>query len=127
MKKDTPVNEFMAHLPVELDHSDSLKEAIDVMREKGIRHIPVMKFSKIFGVVSDRDIKFAIALMGKDADLTLENVCSENYIAVSPLTPVRKVAAEMYEHKIGSVLVKDGETLVGIFTTTDALRVLASI
>ena len=46
-------------------------------------------------------------------------------VRVGPLTPLRDVAKTMVEHRVASVLVVDGSVLVGIFTTTDALRLLA--
>lgn len=42
--------------------------------------------------------------------------------SVTPTTSVADAVAEMNRHRVGSVLVLDGEELVGIFTERDVLR-----
>jgi acetoin utilization protein AcuB len=122
------ISEYMTHLPEEIDSSQTLDVAIQVMREKGIRHLPVMDRTAVVGVLSDRDVKFAMALLGHNGgDTRVKDVCSEDIYVVSPTASVKEVATIMLERKLGSVLVKDGQYLVGIFTTSDALRSLINI
>ena len=47
--------------------------------------------------------------------------------AVPPETPLAEVAATMAERQFGSAIVTDGRGAIGIFTTMDALRALASL
>ncbi len=126
--KTPNVGEFMTHLPEEIDGRETLDVAIQLMREKGIRHLPVMEHMQVVGVLSDRDIKFAMALLGKKGgEILVREVCSDEIYVVSPRTSVREVAEHMLETKAGSAMVKDGDYLVGIFTTSDALRALVSM
>jgi acetoin utilization protein AcuB len=46
---------------------------------------------------------------------------------VSPDAPLVEVAREMAEHKYGSAVVVEGPKVVGVFTTTDALRALVAL
>ena len=46
---------------------------------------------------------------------------------VRPDTLVDEVARQMLSRKVGSAVVIDGGFVVGIFTTTDALRVLGAV
>lgn len=116
----------MTRLPEEIQGQALLSEALEIMREKGIRHLPVFTGAKLKGVLSDRDLKFAIALMGESAkEMKVIDVCTTEVYKVTPMAKVSEVAAEMAEKKMGSALVVDGESLVGLFTTSDALKALS--
>jgi acetoin utilization protein AcuB len=52
---------------------------------------------------------------------------STNVYVVPPERPVGEVAAKMVESKLGSAVVMREDRVVGIFTTTDAVRVLMGI
>ena len=51
------VSDWMTKKVITLDPDDYLSDAIALMREHGIKHLPVMKNDKLKGIVSDRDIK----------------------------------------------------------------------
>ncbi|MCB0392446.1 MAG: CBS domain-containing protein [Bdellovibrionales bacterium] len=124
--KSPTIQKFMTRLPDEVQATENLTSATNLMRERGIRHLPVFAGSKLVGILSDRDIKFAAALLGEQAkDMKISEVCSTDLYKVSPLDKVSDVAAEMAHKKMGSALVVDGDTLVGLFTTSDALRALS--
>ena len=46
-------------------------------------------------------------------------------VTMAPNATVQEACKEMYERRIGAVLVVDGTQLVGIFTGRDAVKVLA--
>ena len=92
----------------------------------GIRHIPVKSGLHLNGVVSERDILKATVSHGRDIDdLPIEEICQRDVLTVSPLTPVDQVAEKMLQRAVGSAIVVDGGYVVGIFTSSDALKVLA--
>ena len=82
-----------------------------------VRHLPVLAAGVLRGVVSDRDLKL---VRGEGHDVSIEDICVDDPIAVD-------VASLMADTRVGSVLVTDEGKLIGIFTTTDACRVLASM
>lgn len=57
---------------------------------------------------------------------TVRQIMSRDLVTVSPTSTVAEAATIMGEHQVGSALVVDGDTPVGIFTERDALRALAS-
>lgn len=93
------------------------------MRKHHVRHLPVLKGDEVIGLVSERDITFGLALSKK---LTIAEVYTPEPYIVSPKEPLDVVAAHMAEDRLGCALVMEKDKLVGIFTTTDACRVLAS-
>ena len=60
-------------------------------------------------------------------DLPIEEICQRDVLKVSPLTGVDEAARRMLERRVGSAMVVDGRYVVGIFTTTDALKLLGEL
>ncbi|MCC6848721.1 MAG: CBS domain-containing protein [Deltaproteobacteria bacterium] len=126
MRKSTPVREYMSRLPEEIDRRETLGAAIDRMAAHDVRHIPVMDGPSVYGVLSRADVLDAWVRHGHRArEVAVGEACSRAPLEVSPVAPIGEVAAQMLERRITSALVSDGRVLVGIFTSTDALRVLA--
>ncbi|MEF8887409.1 MAG: CBS domain-containing protein [Haloarculaceae archaeon] len=58
--------------------------------------------------------------------MPIEDLAREDVVTASPATPVMELAATMEEEDVGSVVVTEGETPVGIVTDRDlTVRVLA--
>lgn len=99
-----------------------------MMYQNSIRHLPVLNGGKFEGILSDRDIKLAYAVDGVKAQtLKVGDVCNGEVYTVTPETPVKEVAAYMGKTGIGSAIIIDHDQLVGIFTTTDACRLLGTL
>lgn len=126
MPKHT-VGRYMTANPVVVAAQRTLADAHELMREHGIRHLPVVEGPRLIGLVSQRDLYLIETLRGVDATAApvAEAMNAEPY-AVAPDAPLEEVAREMAEHKYGSAVVVQRGEVVGIFTTVDALRALAS-
>ena len=122
------VQKHMTRLPLEIEQIDNVANARRLMDLFGIRHVPVMKGLHLKGVVSERDITRASIRYGKKIDdLPIEEICQHDVLTVSPLAPIDEVARQMLDRGVGSAMVVDGEYVVGIFTTTDALKTLTGL
>ncbi len=126
MKTIPHISKFMTTAPHTVGADIPIKKAVEIMREHRIRHLPVMHGGKLMGVLTDRDIKLASSFQGA-AELKVDDVMSPDAYAVSPQGGLNEVAAEMAEHKYGCAVVIDNGKVVGIFTATDGMRVLAEI
>ncbi len=120
------VADYMSHSLHSLEPAHSMAAARRLMRRHKIRHLPILENGELKGVVSQRDLYFVDSLDDTDpADVTVGEAMTEDVLAVAPSTPVAEVARQMAEERAGSVIViKDGKA-IGIFTTMDALQVLA--
>lgn len=109
-------------------HSIRLDETVQMARHKmaefDVRHLPVLAAGELRGVVSDRDLKL---VRGDGHDVSVEDVCVDDPIAVDVDTSLFIVTGLMVDTRAGSVLVTEEGKLVGIFTTTDACRVLTTL
>jgi len=85
------------------------------------RHLPVVAGGTLVGIVSDRDLRVALA---SDGGQRVDAIMHRGVVTVEPGTPIEEASREMLEHKIGALPVIDREQLVGIVTETDLLRLL---
>lgn len=126
MKAKETIQTYMTICPHSIGLDQSVKLAREMMRKYGFRHLPVQSGGVLVGVVSDRDIKFATA-WAKDAqaEFDIEEVYTPEPYVVTPDTALDEVVERMSAEHYGCVLVAHEQKVVGIFTTTDACRVLA--
>lgn len=122
------IKSAMTPFPYSVEVNAPVEQAQAFMREHRIRHLPVTEDGALIGVVSDRDIKL---LLGPDfdypspAELRVTDAMVMEAYVVDLNTPLRDVVAYMAEHRVGSALVTRHGKLAGVFTSTDACRVLA--
>lgn len=124
MKRHAPqVREFMTHMPVEAERCETASDAETLMQQHAIQHIPVMSGSHLKGVVSQSDLLTGRLRLGDQFPETLlENVCTTDVLTVSPVDPIDEVVRKMLKRDTDSAVIMDSGFVVGIFTTTDALR-----
>lgn len=106
----------------------TLADAARVMKKHKIRHLPVLESGALVGVLSDRDVQVISSMSELDPTCILvEDAMSQAPWTVSPTTPLVEVAQHMAETKIGSAVVMENDKVVGVFTTTDGMRILAEL
>lgn len=124
--KPEPVYKYMSVCPQTVTRDRTLGEARALMIERGFRHLPVVDQSAIVGVLSLREVELVMAASGPDADmLTVESAMTPEPYIVTPDAHLAEVAAEMATRRCGCAIVTDPTSVVGVFTTVDALRALA--
>ncbi|PIS10818.1 MAG: CBS domain-containing protein [Bdellovibrio sp. CG10_big_fil_rev_8_21_14_0_10_47_8] len=127
MKSIPQVQKYMTTTPYAINAESTIQEAQEMMKKHGIRHLPVRDGEK-YGVVSDRDIKYAMSLSGFDVkSAKVRDICEETPYITKPDASISAVSAELAERRVGSALIMDNQHLVGIYTTTDACRALSDL
>jgi acetoin utilization protein AcuB len=122
------VKDVMTAQPVTIGRQQTLATAHAMMRQHRCRHLPVLEHGELVGVLSQRDLYFLESLSGVDLDVdTVEDAMSTDAYAVAPDERLDAVCAEMARHRFGCAVVVERDRVVGIFTATDALRILAEI
>ncbi len=105
-------------------------EAIALCRENRIRHLPVLEYGRLVGIVSDRDLRSAIPAIGDPAraaaleEVRVSDVMTRDIVTARPDDPVEAAANAMRERKIGCLPVVEGGELVGIITSSDVMEAL---
>ena len=104
-----------------------LLKAQGIVREHDIRHLSVLDGETLVGILSDRNLKEALASPGGEKFL-VEDAMMPDVFVVSPDTELSTLVEEMAAEKYGCALIqeKDGK-VIGVFTTIDACRLLARL
>ncbi|WP_240807022.1 CBS domain-containing protein [Polyangium spumosum] len=124
--KNPTVADYMTRSPHSIGFDQTLVQAHKLMREHDIRHLPVLRGGRLVGILSERDLAFVEALRDVDsAKVTVEEAMTPLPYTIAPDASLGAVAREMAEHRYGSAVVMREGHVVGVFTTTDALRALA--
>lgn len=122
------MKDVMTEQPITIGRAQTLATAHEMMRDNRCRHLPVLEHGELVGVVTQRDLYFLETIAG--VDLTSDKVddaMSVDCYAVGPDAHLEEVAAEMARHKYGCAVVIERDRVIGIFTATDALRVLGGV
>ena len=122
----------MMRNPVFVDENDSMKKAMDILKEREIRHLPVLKGGdKLVGILTETDIKQASPSPATGLEIReiyylldkvkVKQIMTRRVFTVSSNASIEEAALIMREKKIGCLPVVDGGRLVGILTETDIL------
>lgn len=123
---NTTMRDVMTGTPHTIGRDQKLSVAHDLMRKHELRHLPVLDARRLVGVLSQRDLYFIEAVAGVDRriDVVGEAMASDVF-RVSPEDKLTEVARRMAERKLGCAVVVEREEVIGIFTATDAIALLA--
>ena len=123
------ISQHMTRQPWTIRADATMTQAHELMREHKIRHVPVLEGGKLVGIVSQRDLHLIETLPDSNPDtIAVEEAMTQEVYTVGPDDPVDDVVEHMSEHKYGSAIVVNPRGAVeGIFTSVDALRLLAVV
>lgn len=123
------VEEIMKTEVYSLTPNDTVGDAVKLMREKDIRHLPIVDENMhVKGIVTEHDIKIVLPSYLSEETTTaiynspLEEIMVHDPIIGHPLDFVEEIAVLFYENKISCIPIVSGGQLVGIITTTDVLH-----
>jgi acetoin utilization protein AcuB len=126
------VETIMTRDVVSISPDTTVSDALDLLDEQSIRHLPVLEGERLVGLVSDRDLaghilplRAAIA-HPDEAKSRLETPVSEllrsDVITVVASDDVSQAIDAMLVFGVGAVPVADEGRLLGIVTTIDVLQ-----
>jgi acetoin utilization protein AcuB len=132
------VENWMNPKVVTVDADDSMLDATKLLKEHGIRRLPVLEKGKLVGVVTDRDLKRASPsdatsleaheLLYLIANIKVREIMTRNPITVPYNYTIEEAAEILLQAKISGMPVtdKDGD-VIGMITQTDLFKVLISL
>jgi acetoin utilization protein AcuB len=132
------VKNWMSKDVITADVNDSMQDALKLLKENNIRMLPVLKKSKLVGILTDRDLKRASASDATTLDvhellylltrIKVKDLMTKNPITVPPEFTVEETARVLLKNKISGVpVVDDKGTVVGVITQTDIFKVIISL
>jgi len=125
MRDAGAVRDWMTRKPATVPEDSSIGAALARMQGAEIRHLLVVDGDRLSGIVSSRDLgRLAGDAAAPLLSAPVSRIMTEDPVTVAPETPVTAAARVLLEMKIGALPVRDGDDIVGIFTTADALEAL---
>jgi CBS domain-containing protein len=133
MKKRTPISKIMSNDIITINKTQYIREVSDIIRDKNIRHVPVVSGEKVIGMLSKVDLQKISFVNTVDGDelttalydgLNIEQVMTKDVKVVQKDDTVYDVATILSKNEFHSLPVLENEKLVGIVTTTDLIKYL---
>jgi len=131
------VSDWMTKKVITVGPDDYLSDAITLMKEKNIKHLPVVKGGKLKGIISDRDIKEYTPSKATCLDVyelhyllakaQIKEIMITKVITTSPDAPVEEAAMVLLDRNIDCLPVMDGGSLVGIISDRDIFHAMVDI
>ena len=127
------VSDYMTSNPLTLSPEDTLLKALETMRLKGVRRIPVTVAGTLVGLITEGDLKRAEPSMLTDSqedfnrvmeETPLSRIMIQNPITVTSETELLEAAETLYNTKYGALPVVSGGHVVGILTDNDLVHAL---
>lgn len=118
--------------------TDHVMPSFNTMKQKKIRHLPIIDEGKLVGLISDGDLRrsygreIAVNLAREEPNpdtlyhSTLEDSMSQQLETISPRATLVDAATRMVSGRFGALPVTENDKLLGIITETDLLRALVS-
>ncbi len=128
------VREHMTPNPITIDMTTSVATAHRIMRENGVRHLPVLNANVLVGIITLTDILEAASQDTNRlnvfetnylvAALPVEEIMTPDPVTIAPDDTVLEAADLMFQHDIASLPVIEDDTVIGIITETDIFHLV---
>ena len=131
------VKDFMTKRVVYVSPETTVAAAADIMREKGLRRLPVIEHDKLVGLVTEGTM--AEASLSKATSLSIYemnyllnktkvgDIMIKNVLTVSKYASLEDAIYIMLQNKVGVLPVVDNDQISGIITDKDVFRAFLEI
>ena len=130
--KTIRVHDVMTTTPITVSPEDSLQHALDLLEKHHIHELPVVEQGRLIGIVTGGDLKLltpAYPLFPTQEeirqalrDLKVAAAMTVEPVIIEPEATLLEATKQLYERSIGSLLVTEGERLLGIISVSDILQ-----
>ena len=106
-----------------VDADEPVLEAIQIMADRHVGALPVMRGGELVGLVSERDYARKVVLLGRSsADTFVWQIMSSPVVTVPPGESVRRCMEVMTERRIRHLPVVENGAMVGMISIGDLVR-----
>lgn len=132
------IRNWMTPEVVTVTPDTSLLKLGKLMRDNGVRRLPVLDNGRVVGIISDRDVRDASPSKATTldmyemhyllAEIKAKDIMTPRPVTIKPTDTVEKAAMIMLDRKIGGLPVVDEKgALVGIISDQDVFKALVNI
>jgi CBS domain-containing protein len=106
-----------------VDADEPVLGAIQIMADRHVGALPVMRAGELIGLVSERDYARKVILLGRSsAETPVWQIMSSPVVTVPPGESVKRCMELMTERRFRHLPVVDGGTMVGMISIGDLVR-----
>ena len=138
MKRREPIANIMTKDVFTINVTTGLKEAEHEMKERNIRHVPVVSGDELIGMLSLTDLMrisfgdvYGDSQSNVDAAiydmLSIKQVMVANPVSVEPSTTIKEAAEILSSKEFHALPVTENGVLQGIVTSTDLIKYLIDL
>lgn len=130
-------HDYMTKAVVTAAPDDLVVDVQKIMKQQGIRHVPVLEGSSLVGIVSLNSLRDAAPSKATDlsmheihfllSKMKIKDVMKTDVVTCGPDDHVEDIAKEMQTKRIGAVPVVGKGKLLGMLTNDDMFRILMKI
>ena len=117
------VRHRMSSSVITIDAGSHPDEARRLLTRHRIRQLPVLRGSRLAGIVTDRDLRTARAAAAR----TVSALMTPTPLVIGPDAAVDEAARVLRAHKIGALPVVERRSLIGILTVSDVLDAFVAL
>ncbi|MEV3842332.1 CBS domain-containing protein [Aeromonas veronii] len=132
------LSEIMTEHPFTLGPSNSVKQAMDLMQQERIRHIPIVDeqhyllgLVTLTDILATRESKLLLISPEREAEFTdsvqLDEIMTRQVASVDPHAGIKEAALYLQRHRYGCLPVLKGRKLIGIVTESDFISVAINL
>jgi acetoin utilization protein AcuB len=115
------VSHWMSTDLVTISKEASIQEAMALMKQQSVRHLPVVDQKMILlGWITDADLR-GVLIASMLEELTLEDVMIRKPFTIHPEMALEDAARILLDKRVGGLPIVKNGTLVGVITVTDIL------
>ena len=127
------VSDYMTPNPIVVEPEEPLMRALELIRLRGVRRLPVTVGGMLMGLITEGDLKRAepSTLTDSEADFNrvmeetpISRIMIQNPVTTTADTSLLEAADILLNTKYGALPVVAGTTVVGILTDNDLIRAL---
>jgi len=117
--------DIMATDVVTVEGSATVAEAVELMKERGVRALIVDRRGEddAYGIVTQRDVVYGVVAEGRDPrSVKIHEIMSKPLVVVNPDLDVKYVARLMAQRGLSRAPVLFGQKLQGVVSITDIIE-----
>jgi CBS domain-containing protein len=119
------IRDIMEKNVVTIEYDKSAIDAAEIISEKNISFLVIMKEGLPIGVLSESDfVRKLNTTNKKSSEVQIEEIMSYKFRWVEPTTQIEDAVQKMLNNNIRRLLVLENNKLVGVITQTDLIEFL---
>jgi CBS domain-containing protein len=106
---------------------DSVFRALELMAERDIGAVVVVRDEQVVGILSERDYARKVILHNKSSrEITVDEIMTDRVLYVGPAHTIEECMALMTDKRIRHLPVMDSDRLVGVLSIGDLVKAAIS-